>query len=127
MGTPGGGAGTGPEQDPSPGAQSPAAGASGPGTRVDLTQDEPGALPVPLATEVVGPTATLADWTRVALAGSLVGLLIILTLGTGWFAVDYPGKEKYIESFLKLVFTPIVGLVGSVVGFYFGSRATSSN
>jgi hypothetical protein len=50
-----------------------------------------------------------------------------LTLGTGWFVVNYPAKEKAIEAFLQLVFTPIVGLVGSVVGFYFGARSASGN
>lgn len=94
---------------------------------LDLTKEEPGAPPAPLTTGVVGSATTLADWTRVALAGSLVGLLAVLALGAGWFAVSYPSREPTIESFLKLVFTPVVGLVGSVVGFYFGSRTTGSS
>ena len=48
-----------------------------------------------------------------------MAILAILILGTGWFVVAYPKKEPAVESFLKLVFTPVVGLVGSVIGFYF--------
>ena len=72
-------------------------------------------------------SATLADRTRVAMAGGLLGILAILTLGTTWFVAVYPSREKAIESFLQLVFTPIVGLVGSVVGFYFGARSASKD
>jgi len=61
------------------------------------------------------------------LAGGLLGLLSILTLGTGWFVANYPNKEMAVEAFLKLVFTPLIGLVGSVVGFYFGSRSSGTD
>lgn len=88
---------------------------------------EPHASPAPLATGIVGSVTTLADRARVTLAGGLLGLLIILTLGTGWYVANYPGKERAIEAFLKLVFTPVIGLVGSVVGFYFGSRAATNS
>ncbi len=94
----------------------------------DLTKEEAGAVAQPIQpiSQSLG-SATLADWTRVALAGGLLGILAILTLGTAWFAVNYPSKEKAIESFLQLVFTPIVGLVGSIVGFYFGARTSKDS
>lgn len=103
---------------------------SSPGEQeTDLTQ-LPGQIPAPLAParEAIGPSTkpTITDWARIALAGSLIGILAILTIGTGWFVAAYPSKEAAIESFLKLVFTPIIGLVGSVIGFYFGSHATAS-
>ena len=92
---------------------------------LDLTT-EVGAIAQPIKpiSESFG-SATLADWTRVALAGGLLAILAILTLGSAWFVLNYPTKEKAVESFLQLVFTPIVGLVGSVVGFYFGARTVS--
>jgi hypothetical protein len=97
---------------------------------IDLTK-EPGQVAAPLTSvdASTGPSEkpTITDWARITLAGSLVGILAILTLGTGWFVAVYPGKETAIESFLKLVFTPLIGLVGSVIGFYFGSRATASS
>jgi hypothetical protein len=97
---------------------------------IDLTA-EPDQIAAPLASldDSTGPSTkpTITDWARITLAGSLVGILAILTLGTGWYVAAYPGKETAIENFLKLVFTPIIGLVGSVIGFYFGSHTTGSS
>lgn len=85
------------------------------------------AAPLTPVGAVVGPAEkpTFTDWARISLAGSLIAILAVLTLGTAWFVAVYPSKEPAIESFLKLVFTPIIGLVGSVIGFYFGSRAAA--
>jgi hypothetical protein len=96
---------------------------------LDLATDEPAtaiARPVISSTQTVGPGKPIEDLTRLGLAGGLLLILAILVIGTGWVVANYPGKEKAIEAFLKLTFTPVVGLVGSVVGFYFGSR-TGSN
>lgn len=97
---------------------------------VNLLQDEPGPSqsPAPLisAEGSEGKKTTIEDYTRVFLAGALVVILAILVVGAGAFVAVYPKNEPSLESFLKLVFTPIVGLVGSVVGFYFGSRGSSS-
>ena len=94
----------------------------------DLTV-EPDQVPAPLVSieQSIGPTTkpTFTDWARISLAGALLAVLAVLTLGTGWFVAVYPAKEGAIVNFLKLVYTPIVGLVGSVVGFYFGSRAAA--
>jgi hypothetical protein len=97
--------------------------------QLDLTKEEPNAPAKPFVpgNEIPGATFTPEDWTRIALAGSLVGILAVLTLGAGWFVVNYPAREKTVEAFLQLVFTPIIGLVGSVIGFYFGSRAADSS
>ena len=96
----------------------------------DLTT-EPDQVAAPIASEreIIGPSEkpTITDWARITLAGSLVGILAIVTIGTGWFVAVYPSKEPAIENFLKLVFTPIIGLVGSVIGFYFGSHAAGSS
>jgi hypothetical protein len=90
---------------------------------VDLTQIEPEAASRPLvASDNLLKRMLPDDWTRVMLALLLVALLVVLTLGAGLYVAITPSKEPAIEAFLKLVFTPIVGLVGSVVGFYFGSR-----
>lgn len=93
------------------------------------TQPDQVAAPLASAADTLGPSTkpTITDWARVTLASSLVAILAILTLGTGWFVAVYPGKEPAIESFLKLVFTPIIGLVGSVIGFYFGSHMSGSS
>lgn len=96
----------------------------------DLTKEK-NQVPAPLTpvSDIIGPSVkpTITDWARITLAGGLVAILAVLTLGTAWFVAVYPSKEPAIESFLKLVFTPIIGLVGSVIGFYFGSRAASAS
>jgi hypothetical protein len=93
--------------------------------------DEADQVAAPLTSEndVVGPSVkpTITDWARVSLAGALILVLAVLTIGTGWFVAAYPSKEAAIVSFLKLVYTPIVGLVGSVIGFYFGAHAASGS
>jgi hypothetical protein len=96
----------------------------------DLTK-QPGQVAAPLASvdETIGPStkATFTDWARISLAGALIGILAVVTVGTGWFVAVYPSKEPAIESFLKLVFTPLIGLVGSIVGFYFGSHTAGGS
>lgn len=95
---------------------------------LDLTKIEPNATPgsPKVGKQLLGPRR-IDDLARVGLAFALVAILAILILGTGWFVVAYPKKEPAVESFLKLVFTPVVGLVGSVIGFYFGSRGSSGD
>ncbi len=94
---------------------------------LDLTTDEANAPAAPLAPlgSSLGAQGTLSDWTRLALAGGLLLILAVLTLGAFWYVAVYPSRESAIEALLKLVFTPVIGLVGSVVGFYFGSRSAS--
>ena len=70
--------------------------------------------------QTVGPGRKLDEWTRWGLAWGLLLILGLLVLGAGLFVATDPSSEKAIESFLKLVFAPLVGLVGSVIGFYFG-------
>jgi hypothetical protein len=89
---------------------------------LDLIKQEPSAPARPLSYPAFSAARTVAV-TRIWLAGSLVGVLAVLTLGTAWFVVRDPKTEPAIEAFLKLVFTPIIGLVGSVVGFYFGAQS----
>lgn len=59
---------------------------------------------------------------RSILAASLVALLAVVTLlpliiaALGLVAIDD------LDTLLKIVFAPVVALVGSVVGFYFGAE-----
>lgn len=67
------------------------------------------------------------DAARVILAFVLVGLLAFVVILTTIYAVTGNAKEEAtIESYLKIVLAPIVGIVGSVVGFYFGAKSQSS-
>jgi hypothetical protein len=67
------------------------------------------------------------DAARVVLAFVLVGLLAFVVILTSIYAVTGSAtREATIESYLKIVLSPIIGIVGSVVGFYFGAKSQSS-
>jgi hypothetical protein len=68
------------------------------------------------------------DAARVILAFVLVGLLAFVVILTTIYAVTGNAKEEAtIESYLKIVLSPIIGIVGSVVGFYFGAKSQSKS
>jgi hypothetical protein len=77
-----------------------------------------------------GPSLKKNRWddaARVVLAFMLVGLLSFVVILTAVDAVSgNTNNEATIESYLKVVLSPIIGLVGSVVGFYFGAKSQSS-
>ncbi|HEY9418459.1 MAG TPA: hypothetical protein VIQ30_27155 [Pseudonocardia sp.] len=89
--------------------------------RLDLTGDDPDSAH-PLGAGVQRQGAHSVDQTREYLAYSVVGLLALLTLGSTTWVLIWPANEPAIEAILKIVFTPVIGLVGSVVGFYFGAQ-----
>ena len=65
--------------------------------------------------------------TREALANKLVWLLIGATVGAGVLAgsvilgLSDAASRPLVTDVLQIVYPPIVALVGSAVGFYFGS------
>jgi hypothetical protein len=68
------------------------------------------------------------DAARVILAFILVGLLAFVVILTCIYAVTGNAKqEATIESYLKIVLSPIIGIVGSVVGFYFGAKSSQGS
>lgn len=71
--------------------------------------------------------AKFDDLARIMLAFLLVGLLIFVIIVTTLYVVTTPKEEPTIESYLKIVLSPIIGIVGTVVGFYFGARSAAPN
>jgi hypothetical protein len=78
-----------------------------------------------------GPSLTPKKWpwddaARVGIAFLLVGLLVAVVLITTISAVSGSSSQNAtIENYLKIVLSPIIGIVGSVVGFYFGAKSQS--
>ena len=70
-----------------------------------------------------GPTR---ERVRGWLAGGLSVLLAVIVLGSGVTVAVNPKRLTVMVELLKLVFAPVVGLVGSVLGFYFGAQAAST-
>jgi hypothetical protein len=57
----------------------------------------------------------------------LVTILAVVIIGSV-VTVSLNGKsETSIEALLKVILSPIIGLVGSVVGFYFGAKASGGS
>lgn len=91
--------------------------------RVDFTDEEP---TPPSPGPSLGDTITLArELVRGRLAGALVGLLvavdavILILAGT----LVRPFDRESMALLLTGVLNPVVALVGTVLGFYFGEKA----
>jgi hypothetical protein len=85
--------------------------------QVDLTGQGVGMTSAPVYGKVAGVAST-----RKTIAYALVALLIVVAL-TPFVALGaklIPVSD--LDTVMKIVFAPVVGLVGSVVGFYFGSQ-----
>ncbi len=64
--------------------------------------------------------------TRRYIAYGLLGLLVVLSLA-GVIAMFIDSLElQRVKDVMGIIFTSVVGLVGSVVGFYFGARTAES-
>lgn len=68
------------------------------------------------------------------LLGTMVGSIIFIAIAGAILAEDCYTSPKCMSAkesmniviqIMSLIFTPIVGLVGSVIGFYFGSKAAA--
>ncbi len=63
---------------------------------------------------------------RALIAFSLIGLLaLIITLSIIMLWI-HPDRDKVVQSWLTLIFGPLVALVGTATGFYFGARDPGS-
>jgi multisubunit Na+/H+ antiporter MnhB subunit len=86
-----------------------------------IAKDRPIAAPVAPLREPYDPTRD-RERIRGVVALLMIGLLIatiagiLVSLATGWLGAD--GIEKVSTALIS----PIVGLVGTVLGFYFGSQ-----
>ena len=104
------------------------AGVSG-GDRIQYTlqpvEAPPATTPVAAVTEVDWSPAKSREQMRSILAASLVALLAVVTLLPFLFVATKWVEIGSLDTLLKIVFAPVVGLVGSVVGFYFGAEVAS--
>lgn len=68
----------------------------------------------------------LENWKRWLLAAILICGTVVLALGVGIMAaiLIWQGKADLGIDLLKFVLTAMIGLIGAVVGYYFGSHQT---
>jgi hypothetical protein len=62
------------------------------------------------------------EWTRILIAGGLVALLTLTIVASFWYVNWHLGTAADREGLLNVIFTPLIGLLGAVTGFYFGER-----
>ncbi len=84
---------------------------------------------VSLAETTRGRTVTRVEerreWARAAVALVIVGALLLIVIGT--FVLMFLGKPTSdLKDALQLLIAPVVGIVGAVTGFYFGSGGANS-
>lgn len=65
------------------------------------------------------------EWTRMIIAGGLALLLALCVLSSFWYVKWGLGDSADRDSLLNLIFTPLIGLLSAVTGFYFGERKSS--
>lgn len=102
---------------------------------IDLTVDEPGLdlsvdeplvtqrLPYTrLATEAPFSPERLQEWVRTGVALSIVGAVIVetLILTSAFVAGGIAANE--LTAVTSAIVTPMIGIAGTVLGFYFGSQ-----
>ena len=97
------------------------------GADIDLTGEPNIITRTPkLDTSVVQKTTT-TDMARIGLSLLLVGILAFVVVVSMVAVWTNSKNEAAIEALLKVILSPIIGLVGSVVGFYFGAKASGSS
>ncbi len=64
-------------------------------------------------------------WTAIILVGTLLFSIFasFVTIWVGFFMDQYPSDP--LIDVLTLIYTPLVGLVGAVAGFYYGTKERS--
>lgn len=63
------------------------------------------------------------ETTRAWIAGGLLALLAVLIIATFWSILFGKAEWSNIKDPVSYLLTLLVGLVGTVVGFYFGARS----
>jgi hypothetical protein len=63
------------------------------------------------------------EMVRTVIAVVLLGVLTTLTLGMLFASIYGPLKDPELKELVTSLFTPILGVFGTVTGFYYGSHA----
>ena len=94
-----------------------------PATVIDLGTS-PSSIPQAYEVEQYDPTETRENF-RGAIALALITLMaitVLISLALVWI---HPDRSKDLHDLLALIFGPLIALVGTATGYYFGSQAAS--
>lgn len=67
------------------------------------------------------------DWVRAAITGCFLLMLLYVIVFACWEAQSWNNHWEQTKELLQILLSPLTGLLGSSVGFYFGSRDRLSN
>jgi hypothetical protein len=112
-----------------PGATTVTVAAGGPAVTVkkDFSDEPPRVMPTAVVTPTTAPFSIEEHQERVRgkIAGSLVGLLALIVVASFAYIGWYKEFDPPLKGLLELLIAPVVALVGSATGFYFGGRGKS--
>ncbi len=86
----------------------------------DLTAE-----PTPSIEEIAAAIAQAQEVTRAIIAYWLLLLVTVLVAGGAYATLLSPIGLDRVKQLFDLAFGPLLGLVGTVVGFYFGAKTAS--
>jgi hypothetical protein len=66
------------------------------------------------------------DYVRLVVTVSLLAMLFWLVIWASIESKSWPDHWKQTQEMLQTIFPAVIGLIGSVIGFYFGSGANQS-
>jgi hypothetical protein len=89
--------------------------------QIDLSDEKIEVAQVPTTT--VSPLDLAREDVRGCLAQGLALVLGLLVLGALTVVYVWPDHADAVSQLLERTLTPIVGLVGSAIGFYFGASS----
>jgi hypothetical protein len=80
------------------------------------------------AQDIASTWDKLENWKRWLLAAELITGTVLLALAVCLFAIllVWQGKAELGIDLFKYVLTAMIGLIGAVVGYYFGSHQVES-
>ncbi|MGH8524910.1 MAG: hypothetical protein ACREXY_12035 [Gammaproteobacteria bacterium] len=92
---------------------------------LDLSREEPAPPPGPAPAPAVGPEwnpEPARERIRGAIAVGLVGLLALIATGSFVLLATGTLSLEETEGLLTALFTPLLALAGTALGFYFGGQ-----
>jgi len=67
------------------------------------------------------------DWVRFIVTVGLLAMLAFLIVWACFEAKSWPDHWNQTKEMLQIILPALIGLIGSVIGFYFGTSTTRSN
>jgi hypothetical protein len=64
------------------------------------------------------------DYVRLIVTVGLLAMLFIVIASACWESASWPNHWQQTKEMVQTILSPLIGLIGSVIGFYFGASTT---